>query len=355
MTMTKYPFILVATLWMHFTVCTAMGAESETSVKPETDTQMAFDKNATQNNSDHVEQSKDASDSVQNQNPNSVSPAASFEELVSNAVQSYGEHNYEPAISLFLQAYNIQAEPELLYNIARCYERMALPENAVEMYQKFIDTPGSTGDLRIKALSNIATLNQEIAARKLLAETKQIAAASSDITSGETNTKNEDEPETAAASTESPATADTNDSYPSNKSLSLAQPQRKANQRLKVIGWTVVGTGVVAMGVGGAFGVMAIRANNNFDDAENNKSKIEYRDDVNKDSLIFDIAVFGGAAITSVGIALLVTYAVKHRHNDRLSRTSDPAGKVNSPGPLAVTPGFFADTHTMTAGLTGRF
>jgi len=60
---------------------------------------------------------------------------ASFEA----GAQAYEEGNYLGAIERFLAAYEISPRPALLYNVAVCAEKLVLPCDAIEYFERYLD------------------------------------------------------------------------------------------------------------------------------------------------------------------------------------------------------------------------
>src|SRR5688500_15364231 len=50
----------------------------------------------------------------------------------------YAARDYRRAIEKFIQAYAVDADPNLLFNIARCYEELGETDAAIEKYEVFV-------------------------------------------------------------------------------------------------------------------------------------------------------------------------------------------------------------------------
>src|ERR1041384_5234546 len=61
--------------------------------------------------------------------------AQAFFELAS---QAYHDGRYEDAVDLFMKAYAIDPQPELLYNVAQAYERLGDVRNALRSYRDYL-------------------------------------------------------------------------------------------------------------------------------------------------------------------------------------------------------------------------
>ena len=87
-----------------------------------------------------------------------------FRELVDKGLELYTQKKYDEAIKNFEQAYTLRAEPELVYNIARAHEKSLRRAEAIAAYEKFVNLPGTTAELRTKALNAMEALRAEQAA-----------------------------------------------------------------------------------------------------------------------------------------------------------------------------------------------
>ncbi len=70
----------------------------------------------------------------------------------------YAARDYRRAIEKFIQAYAVDPDPNLLFNIARCYEELGETEAAIEKYEVFIKTPGADARGRQRARESLDAL-----------------------------------------------------------------------------------------------------------------------------------------------------------------------------------------------------
>lgn len=89
------------------------------------------------------------------------------EELSDKAIAEFTAKNYSGAVALFEQAYELDPNPNYLFNIGRVYEEAGDLEPAVEYYAKFVKQPGVALDSRETALERLRVL------RAILEETKE--------------------------------------------------------------------------------------------------------------------------------------------------------------------------------------
>jgi tetratricopeptide (TPR) repeat protein len=208
----------------------------------------------------------------------SAAPAAAqaqdgFRELVDKGLELYTQKKYDDAIKSFEQAYALRAEPELVYNIARAHEKSLRRAEAIAAYEKFVNLPGTTAELRTKALNAMEALRAEQAALD-----RAKVPAKVDV------------------SAPTPA-----DREGTSGVAAQVEPERSA----PVLPWALVGVGAAGMGVGAVFGLLALDAKSDFDKARA-AEKADKATTVETRALVADIALFGGAAVAVTGVILLL-------------------------------------------------
>lgn len=193
-----------------------------------------------------------------------------FRELVDKGLELYTQKKYDEAIKSFEQAYALRAEPELVYNIARAHEKSLRRAEAIAAYEKFVNLPGTTAELRTKALTAMEALRAEQAALDRAKAPPKVEVST-------------------------PTAAD-------REGAAGVSAQVEPTHGTPVLAWTVVGVGAASMGVGAVFGLLALDAKSDFDaGATSDKaSTVETR------ALVADIALFGGAAVAVTGVILLL-------------------------------------------------
>src|SRR5436305_8380691 len=72
----------------------------------------------------------------------------------------YRAREYRRAAEKFLQAYALDADPNLLFNIARCYEALGDTLAAIEKYKAFLANPGADDQGRRRATEAVRVLRQ---------------------------------------------------------------------------------------------------------------------------------------------------------------------------------------------------
>ncbi len=90
----------------------------------------------------------------------SASAEARFSELSSEGLSFYKARDYRRAAERFLQAYAFDADPNLLFNVARCYGALGDAASAIEKYQAYLKEPGIDAKGREHAETAIRSLRQ---------------------------------------------------------------------------------------------------------------------------------------------------------------------------------------------------
>ncbi len=206
--------------------------------------------------------------------------AQDFDSLVSQAMTHYQANEFLQAIEDFEAAYLIKQQPELIYNIARSYEKALRQEQALEAYERFVKLPGTTAQLRTKALSAIAALKAERAART------------------EANR---------------PAVAPSNPQVLNDRSVrpSGTVSGNVGEEPSRTLEWTLVAGGAAVAAAGGVFAGLAFSSNSDFD-AEKTKTPSDQnrlkdlQDQTNRNALIADIMIGTGALAAAVGVVMFL-------------------------------------------------
>lgn len=73
-------------------------------------------------------------------------PDAQYQARIDAGRKAYARGDYEGAIPEFQAAFEIKATTGALYNIAKCYEKMARYEEAIDYYQRYIDLDPKVSD-----------------------------------------------------------------------------------------------------------------------------------------------------------------------------------------------------------------
>lgn len=195
--------------------------------------------------------------------------AKQVEQLSADATKAYRAGEYQKAADLFQKAHDIEPVPNLLFNMAKSYEKMENWNSAIEFYQKFLVEEGISKSARQSALERVDEL-------------KQLQAANKDASGEQTVVKTDQTEEPVKASPETEESGNTG-------------------------AWIAMGTGAALLVGGGVFGIIASGKQSEFEDATTTQAKIDARDSGQTMALIADVMYISGAVIGGIGIYLLLT------------------------------------------------
>ena len=197
------------------------------------------------------------------------------EELSAKAAAAYGEGKYEESIDLFKQAYELQQVSNLLFNIAKVYEKIENWDEAENHYKEFIKAPDADSDAREVALERVEAIK----------EIKRLAAEAEEQKRRDEDERKRQEEEKA-----------------------LAQQQTETSKKKpNVLPWVLIGSGAAIAATGGVFGIMALGKQSDFDAAQSASEKADLRSSGKTFALIADVGVGVGLAAGVVGVVLLLT------------------------------------------------
>lgn len=204
-----------------------------------------------------------------------------FDALVQDGMSHYRARRYDQAIEKFEAAYAVSPQPELIYNVARAYEKSLKRDEAMAAYERFLSLEGTTADLRSKALEALTALRRE----------KEALRASE-------RAKNR-------PSTELPPPTAAPEPNPGGVRRPAPEP------RSRTLEWILIGGGAAAAATGAVFGVLALQANSEFDDLQSmGASRAELEDQKSKvddNALAADVLIGVGAVSAIAGVILLLT------------------------------------------------
>lgn len=214
--------------------------------------------------------------------------ASQAEKHVELAIAAFGEGRYEDAVREFKAAYELDHNPNHLFNIGRVHEEAGDLAAAVEFYKQFVALPGVQIDHRSAALERIDVLERALATQR----------------AAEQPSEPEPEPEPAPDPEPTPTAepADTNPT-PATKTA-----QRKA-------GWAVLGVGAAVLVAGAVTTGLTASASNALGDEQDpgERERLAARGDVLAPTS--DVLVIAGGTLMVVG--LIVALTARPRRDDR--------------------------------------
>jgi hypothetical protein len=87
--------------------------------------------------------------------------APSAAKLNAEGFALYKARDYRRAVEKFLQAYALEPDPNLLFNVARCYEALGDNAAAMEKYRMFIAQPEADADGKRRAQEALRVLSEK--------------------------------------------------------------------------------------------------------------------------------------------------------------------------------------------------
>ena len=90
--------------------------------------------------------------------------ATAIAKLNDEGIALYKARDYRHAVEKFLQAYSLDGDPNLLFNIARCYEGLGDRASAIEKYEAFMAKPDADPQGNRRAAEAIRALRKQASA-----------------------------------------------------------------------------------------------------------------------------------------------------------------------------------------------
>ena len=224
------------------------------------------------------------------QDPEEGTPTSGYKAYLAQAQELYSQEDYVGAAQAYQAAYDLKPNPNLLYNIARIYEKAGKFEEAITYYERFAREPDIKLDARKDAIERLKALREVVAL------------------------DNPPDPE--------PDPKDTPDPEPDPDKIVKADPD--PDPEPEPVGETnytpaiiTLGAGVLALGGGGAMGVLASNA---ATEAEGATSLGDFQAAAQNGStyaLAADGLFILGGALTITGVVLLLTASPEEASSDQ--------------------------------------
>lgn len=212
----------------------------------------------------------------------STTPDGDPEALSAKAVEHFQAKEYDTAVELFQQAYDIDPQPNYLFNIGRVYEEKGDLENAVVFYQRFVGQSGVDLESRQTATERLKVL------RETLRQLKEDKAE-------ETDTK---DPPPDDITTQPP------EEDPDAEAEAAAAKRKKI---LRISGYSLLGAGGGLVIVGAVFGGMASNTVDEADADEFVDRKIALRNRARTQARTADALFITGGIVAAAGVVLVLS------------------------------------------------
>lgn len=97
--------------------------------------------------------------------PDAAKSAQTVTRLNAEGTSFFKAREFRRALERFNEAYALEAEPDLLYNIARCHEALGESSAAIDKYTRYLEQPGADAEGRARAEEKLRSLRQAQAGR----------------------------------------------------------------------------------------------------------------------------------------------------------------------------------------------
>ncbi|GMV38392.1 MAG: hypothetical protein AMXMBFR64_01080 [Myxococcales bacterium] len=193
-----------------------------------------------------------------------------FKRHVGVGIEAFTAERFAEALEAFQAARAIREVPNLVFNVARCLEKLGRNEEAITAFERFLALPGSEASERTRALKHLQALRDEMALRA------------------------------AQDPGRSPVRVPVADDAP-DPGISARQPSASRSRALE---WTLIGIGGAALVTAGVFGGLALDEYDKFGKATARSDQESHQDSVRTYALVTDITLGVGLASVVTGTVL---------------------------------------------------
>lgn len=194
-----------------------------------------------------------------------------FKRHVTAGIEAFTAERFGEALEAFQAARAIREVPNLVFNVARCFEKLGRNEEAITAFERFLALPGSEASERTRALKHLQALRDEVALR-----------AARDPGSA-------------------PVRVPVADDVLADPGISARQPSAGRSRALE---WTLIGIGGAALVTAGVFGGLALAEYDKFGEATARSDQESHQDSVRTYALVTDITLGVGLASVVTGTVL---------------------------------------------------
>ena len=235
--------------------------------------------------------------------PSAQTPQARGAELFNKGAEAYRRGEFQQAATLLLEAYGLDPQPVLLYNLARAYEGLGNLDAAIDTYTRYLEADPKAPD-RGAIEQKVGTLKRQRDERLALEKQRDAERARAD----EAKAKAERDRQAAPA----PA----------------PPPERSPSP----FPYVVAGVGVAGLAAGAVFGLMATSKHDDAAAATTaQQSAIDQQNSAKSLATISTISFIAGGALVAAGVAWWVI--------DRRSSAKPSSGSTQSLR-VGLAPGF---------------
>lgn len=233
-----------------------------------------------------------------------------IDKLNAEAVEKFQAKQYDEAAALFEQAYDLQPEPNYLFNIGRIYEESGNLEKSVEYYERFVKEPGVPLEARERGVERLRVL------RAVLEETAPKPEA-------------EPEPEPEVEPEPEPEPKVTPEPKPEPK------PEERRPSKLRIAGYALLGTGGAVLIGGGVLGGLALGRASTLEGQHTYEERRDTATSGRGMALGADIMFGVGGALAAAGLVMVIV-SLKRRPTESARASLSPWAGLRSTGMTAT-------------------
>jgi tetratricopeptide (TPR) repeat protein len=220
--------------------------------------------------------------------------------VIDEAIALFQSGDYERSIAKFQQAYSVLKDPNILFNIGRCYHLLGDKENAIEYYNRFVYYPNIPEDTSARAREYLKKLTEET------------GEGAEEVTEGaEEEGSGADEADHSAGADSSEGSTDQSD-FPLQNADSNAPPSPS-----RAVEWSLIGSGIALTLTGGILSGLALSNQKKFDSSHDFEEKDDYANKGKALALAGDISMGVGIAAAAAGVILLLVRGRKNKESEK--------------------------------------
>ena len=219
---------------------------------------------------------EEGSDAVEESQPAPEPELSRYDELVAEATAKYQAGDFAGAAALLEEAYQEEANANILYNLGRLYEDLGETDKAMERYGAYAKAPGVDVAQRKDALERLKVFKELEALEE--AERAKAEAKEKEKEKAEVVTKRDPPPVVV----------------------------KEEASGLTIWGGVLTGVGGAALLSGGVVALLAKSAHSDFEDATTIEERRSAADDVDLFAPMADGLMIGGGVVAATGIVMLI-------------------------------------------------
>jgi tetratricopeptide (TPR) repeat protein len=220
---------------------------------------------------------------------------ARIDQLVKDAQRHYQAGRYLESAEASKQAFALQPNAQHLYNIARAYDQANELDQALDYYQRYIDSPGGTDPTLLKRAALSMDRLRGLVAQRDEAQKREAEEQARLAQKAQAERERADQEAEAKARAEQALEA---------QQQAAAEARARARARNRTLALVAGGVAVAGLGTGTGFGLSARSARSAFDGADTVAQKQTFEDQTRFRSRVAD-ASFGVGVVAAVVAVLL--------------------------------------------------